>query len=166
MTLSEQSAVVLEAVEQSLLKPQGIVHWADELIGSQEIQPYWLIELSTLNSQLLADYVPLLREHAEKSHSLHRRLQVVVLAYEAGLLDLVETLSKLFQLTILGPDRDRKDALDERLADALVEWDCQEELSVVELPLQAKFHALFKEYLTDAHDVASVLAWRPQRTLA
>ena len=99
---------------------------------------------------------------------LRQRIQIVVLAHEAGLLSWPMTLQKLFRLTF-SDERFRNrgesplDALDERLKDGLVSWDCQEDLDVVEPPLQAKFTALFREYLSSAKDVAAVLPGKFKR---
>ena len=161
MTLSEQSAILLEAVEQELLRePEGIVRWADGVIVAMDEPPAWVIDLSMLRSPHLIDFVVPLREHASVPVALHRRIQVVVLAYLAGELSFADTLPKIFRVTILERHGVKRDALDERLADALVEWDCQEDLSVIEPPLRAKFEALFREYSADAQDVAAVLQWR------
>jgi hypothetical protein len=160
MTLSEQSAILLEAVEQELLRQEDIVRWADGVIVAMDKPPAWMIDLSMLTSPHLIDCVVRIREHASVPVSLHRRIQVVVLAYLAGELSFADTLPKVFRVMILERHGVERDALDERLADALVEWDCQEDLSVVEPPLRAKFEALFREYSADAQDVAAVLQWR------
>jgi len=52
------------------------------------------------------------------------------------------------------------DPLGRRLQDTLVEWDCQDDLDVIEAPLKAKFMALFQEYLVNAYDLAAVLPWK------
>ena len=44
--------------------------------------------------------------------------------------------------------------------DTLVDWDFQEDLDVIEPSLQAKFAALFREFLTDADDIAKILPWK------
>lgn len=165
MTLSEQSGILLEAARLELLEPRSIVQWADEVIASQQDPPYWLIELSTLNSQRVIDYVPLLREHSVMGLSMRRRLQIVVLAYEAEQLALGKTLSKLFASVITAERLTKRDGLDLRLRDALVDWDFQNDPSVIEEPLRNRFHDLFREYLADASDVAVVLGWPRRRML-
>jgi hypothetical protein len=47
MTVSEQCAVLMEAIEDELLQPEDIVRWADEIIVAMEKPPTWIIELAT-----------------------------------------------------------------------------------------------------------------------
>jgi hypothetical protein len=49
------------------------------------------------------------------------------------------------------------DALDDRLISALISWDCQENLDVIEPTLQARFESLFREYLVDGDEVSRIL---------
>jgi hypothetical protein len=156
MTLSEQSAVLVEAVEQELLRQVDIVRWADGVIVAMDTPPGWVIDLSVLSSPHLVDFVSVLREHASAAMSLHRRIQIVLLAYSSGALSFADTLPKLFRVVILDRHGASRDTLDERLADALVDWDFQEDLSVIEPPLRARFEALFREYLADAQEVAAL----------
>jgi hypothetical protein len=50
-----------------------------------------------------------------------------------------------------------RDPVAERLAEALVSWDCQEDLDVIEPPLRSRFEAVFPEVLRGAHEVAAIL---------
>jgi hypothetical protein len=159
MTISQQAAVTLEAVEHELLRVDGIVRWADSVIGAEEKPDFWLIELSTLNPLHITDFVSLLRAHAAETLPLHWRVQIIVLAYKAGLLSVQSSLPKLFQVLIFETKGATKDPLDEQLRDALVDWDFQEDLDVIEPSLRARFEALFREYLADAHEISTVLHW-------
>ena len=160
MTLPEQSAVLVEAVEHGLLRQEDIVRWADGFIVAMDTPPGWVIDLSVLSSPHLVDFVGVLREHAAAPMSLHRRIQIVLLAYSSGAFSFADTLPKLFRIVILEQHGMRRDTLEERLADALVDWDFQEDLSVIEPPLRARFEALFQEYLADAQEVAALLPSR------
>lgn len=164
MTISEQTSILLEAAEHDFLQPEDIVRWADAVIVAMEKPPGWVIELSTLSSSHLVDFVSSLRAEAPSALSMHRRIQIVVLAHSTGMVSLINLLPKLFHIMIheevLEGKKLQRDALDEQLRDTLVEWDCQEDLDVIELPLRVKFEALFQEYLADAHDVAAVLSWK------
>jgi hypothetical protein len=93
---------------------------------------------------------------------LRKRIQIVVLAHISGVLSLADTLPKLFRVAIVERQGARRDALDTQLVDALVDWDFQDDGTVIERPLRARFNALFREYLTDAQDVAAVLAWKSE----
>jgi hypothetical protein len=162
MSISEQAAILLEATKREFLQPEDIVRWADATIVAAEKPAAWLIQVSILNSPYMADYTPILREQAVPELALHRQIQIIVLAQDAGLLSFRETLPKLFQILII--DRFHRnehslDYLDERLKESLVEWDSQENLDVIEPSLQRKFLAMFREYLSDANEVAAVLPW-------
>ena len=167
MTLPEQTAVLLEAAEQGLLNPKTLVHWADGVIGSQASPPYWLIELSTLNSDLITDFLSILGEQAVQELSIRCQVQIILAAYEAEQLELVETLRRLFQTVIIKQDyKSPRDALDETLRDALVDWDFLENPRVIDVSLQQRLHDIFRIYLADADEVRSLLGWTPRRSLS
>jgi hypothetical protein len=160
MTLSEQSAILLEAIEDELLQPEDIVRWAAEIIVAMDKPPTWIIELSTLGSPHMTDFASRLREQAPATLPLRRQIQVVVLAHQAGLLSLSAALSQLFRITILDRGKQPLDASATRLQDLLVEWDCLDYLDVVEPTLEAKYEAMFREYLKDAEDIRTALPWK------
>jgi hypothetical protein len=160
MTLSQQAAIVLEAVEHELLRVEGIIRWADGAIVASEKPETWLIDLSTLNPSHVRDFVSLLRTHAAESLPQRWRVQIIVLAFDAGLLSLASSLPLLFRLLIVERWGAEKDSADEQLADALVAWDCQENLDVIPPVLHARFETLFRGYLADAHEISAVLLWR------
>jgi hypothetical protein len=92
---------------------------------------------------------------------MSRRLQLIALAQNAGLLSLPATLPRLYRITI-GP-RPRPpitDPLGRRLVDALYDWDEQDDLDVIEPLLQAKFTALFQQYLKNTDDIVAILPWK------
>jgi|GEM_PF-5749056 len=156
MTLSQQAAIMLEALEHELLRVDSIVRWADSAIVAADKPESWLIELSTLNPSHITDFVTILRAHADESLPLRWRVQIIVLAYDAGLLSLPVSLRRLFTILFIERKGVKKDSSDQRLADALVEWDCLE-LDVIAPPLLARFETLFRSYLADAHEVSSLL---------
>ena len=156
MTFAEQASILLEAIEAELLQPADIVRWADEILVAMENPPAWIIDVSTVHPPDLEDVVRQLREHAS-ALPVRRQVQVIVLAHDAGLLSLRDTLPKLFRVTILERGDRSLDERDKRLVEALVDWDFQEDLDVIEPSLQVRLAALFREYLTDAQEMAAVL---------
>ncbi len=165
MTLSEQCVVLIEAVEDELLQPEDIIRWADKIIVAMEKPPAWIIELSMSRSPHMVDYASRLREQASASPPVRLQIQVVVLAYDAGLLSLSATLSKLFRITMVerrGPSI--TDPLARRLVGALADWDQQDNLGVIDPSLQSKLKALFREYLTNTDDIAAILPWKFEKT--
>jgi hypothetical protein len=159
MTLSQQAAIVLEAVEHALLRVEGIIRWADALIVATEKPETWLIELSTFNPLNITDFVNLLRTHAAGSLPLRWRVQIIVLAFDAGLLSVASSLPLLFHVLFVECRGAERDSTDEQLANALVAWDCHEDLDVVPPALHARFETLFRGYLADAHEISAVLHW-------
>jgi len=157
MTITQQAAIVLDAVEHKLLRVEGIIRWADSALIAEDKPESWLIELSTFNPNDLTGVVNILRRHASGVLPLRWRVQVIVLAYAAGLLNVASSLPLLFRVVILEPNGGRKDALDERLHTALVEWDCQENLEAIPTELQARLETQFREYLIGAQKIAAVL---------
>ena len=157
MTISQQAAIVVEAVEHGLLRVVGIIRWADSVIVAEEKPASWLIDLSTHSPQDITGFVGLLRAHAADVLPLRWKVQIIVLAYDAGLLSVASSLPLLFRVLIFEANGAKKDSLDERLRDALVEWDQQEDLDVIEPSLQAKFEVLFREYLPDAQKISAIL---------
>jgi hypothetical protein len=161
MTLPEQCAILLAAIEQEILQAGDLIQWADSIIVAMEKPPAWIIELSTLYSPLTIDFASRLRAQASAPLPVSRRIQIIVLAYNSGLLSLPDTLSRLFRVMMVrGMRPPATDPLDRRLVDALHDWDEQDDLDVVELPLQAKFRELFREYRTNADDIIAILPWK------
>ena len=156
MTSSQQAAIVLEAVEQGFLHEDGIVRWADSVIATAEQPDPWLIKLAKLASSNLTDYTRILRGQSAESVPLHWRVQMVALAHQHGLLSLHDSLPKLFNILIFDPKEAPEDSLDEQLHRALVEWDGQGCLEVIEIPLANEFNKLFQEYLADAGEISAL----------
>ena len=160
MTLAEQSTVILEAINDQLLQPEDVVRWADSAIVATEEPPRWLLELSALNSPHMQDYLSRLREHAQGRVSIRGQIEVIVLAHNSGLLTFGDTLSLLFRVAITEREGRELDSVGERLEGALISWDCQEDLDVIESALRSKFEAIFLEVLRDAREIAAVLPWK------
>ena len=156
MTLFQKAAIVLEAVEQGFLHEDGIVRWADSVMAAAEKPDPWLIKLAMLSSSNITDYTRILRGQSAESVPLHWRVQMVALAHQNGLLNLHDSLPKLFNILIFDPKEAPEDSLDEQLHRALVEWDGQGCLEVIEIPLAHKFESLFQEYLADASEVSAI----------
>lgn len=133
-----------------------VVRWADSAIVAADKPESWLIELSTLSPSDITGFIRLLHTHATETLPLRWRVQIIVLAYDAGLLSLAVSLRRLFTVLFIECRGAERDSSDEQLADALVAWDCLE-LDVIELPLHARFETLFRGYLADAHEVSSLL---------
>ena len=166
MTLAEQIKVILEAIDCGFPEPEDIVLWADSVIAASYNPPLWLIELSVLKSPRLADFESILRGQEKAPLILRQRIQVSVLAHDAGLLTLQAAVTNLLRVVMLDPQGQHPGALDEPLIDALVQWDCQEGADVLGAPLGAgppesalsvTCASVFQEYLADAGEVAAVL---------
>ena len=163
MTLPEQTAILLEAIEDELLQPEDIVRWADPIIVAMEKPPMWIIDLSTLGTPHMVDCVWRLREQATEQLPQHCRIQIVALAHQAALISSSAALSKLFRIKFIERRNTRTDTverLDEELNVMLIKWDCQDDLDVIEPPFQEKLNALFREYLKNADDVVAILPWK------
>jgi hypothetical protein len=164
MTLSQQSAILVQAVEYGLLQPDDIIRWADSVIATMETPPAWLINLETMQSPHFVDLVSHLRKNAEWPLPVVTKVQLLVLAYEANRVSFNKSLSWLFQVTIVERNGAQLDELGERLRDALIELDMGEDFEVVQPPLRTKFEVIFQEYLRDANEIAAIIPWRLQRT--
>jgi hypothetical protein len=160
MIISEQVALILEAADKGIIQPEDVVQWADSIIAATDAPESWLIELSTLGSTHMQDYVPRLREHSGERMDLRRRTQLVVLAYRSGLLTFHDTLPLLFRVLISERKERERGRLEQRLVDALVSWDCQEDLDVIGPSLRSRFEAIFNEVLSGTGKIASVLPWK------
>lgn len=160
MTLSQQAAVILEAVDQDLIRANEVIRWADRAIVTSEQPPRWLVELAILNPSDITGIISLTRANATDKLPVHWRIQILVLACETGLLSLGSSLPKLFHV-LIGDARNTKESpLDERLRNALVDWDIQDCPDQVDPPLYLRFEALFREYLADAEEISGVLNWK------
>jgi hypothetical protein len=152
MTSAEETALLLEALEQGFVKADAVIRWADQAIAAAPQPPEWLIDLSTLPKIHTEDVAASLREHAQ-TLPVRRKIELIALAWQRRLLSLRDALPRLFKVTIL----DRMEQLregEEPLHDALVEWDSQEDLDVLSPELEAKFEMVLKQYLRSAADIA------------
>ena len=61
LTLAEQCAFLVAALENKLLQPAEIVRWADEIIVVMDQPREWVIGVATLNSPYGDDYADRLR---------------------------------------------------------------------------------------------------------
>ena len=156
MTLYQQAAIVLEAVEQGFFHEDGIIRWADSIIADTGKPEPWLIKLTMLASTNITDYTRILRGHGAESVPLRWRVQMVALAHQNGLLNLHDGLPKLFNIFVFDNKEAGKDSLDEQLHSALVEWESQGCLEVLEHSLAAKYEKLLREYLADAGEVSAI----------
>ncbi len=156
MTLSEKAAIVLEAVEQGFIHEDGIIRWAESASAAVEKPEPWLIKLALLTSSNITDYTRILRGQSAESVPLHWRVQMVALAHQSGLLNLHDCLPKLFNILIFDPKEAQEDSLDKQLHSALVEWEGQGGLEVIEISLANNFERLFREYLADAGEVTAI----------
>jgi hypothetical protein len=153
MTFSEQTALLLEALDRGFLKPDEIVQWADDTIVSSAKPPEWLIDLSTLVKPYKEDIAELLREHAAPL-SLRRTIELIAVAWSRQLLSVRDALSLLFKIIILDRDTAPQDRSEDTLRDVLCEWDCQEDLDLIPPTLQAKIESVLRQYLASAGDIA------------
>ncbi len=160
MTITEQVAVILEAADKGILQPEDVVRWADSIIVASEEPESWLIEVSTLGATHVQDYVSRLEEHSEGRIGLRRQVELIVLAYRSGRLELLDTLALLFRVLIIDRERRERGPLEERLVDALMSWNCQEDLDAIGPLLQSRFDELFDEILPGTNEIAAVLPWK------
>lgn len=157
MTLFEQAAVIVEAVEHGFWRADRIVRWADAEIIAARTPALWLIELSTADESDIATLMGMLRRKETDRLTLHRRIQIVALAWEAGLISLSASLPKLFAILMFEPKGATEDQLNERLHEALVDWDFHEDLDQIDPALLLTFEQLLRQYLLDAHETSELL---------
>ena len=161
MTLPEQSAIILDALDHNFVQSEHVIRWADELIATTpQPPPYWLIELSTLPKLYKEDVAALLRQHAKLPIPLRQRIELVALAWDSHKISLNAVFPLLFKITIL----DRLDSMDtklqiidETLHDVLVEWDSQEDLDVIDLRAAARMEALLRNYASGAYAITQFI---------
>ena len=156
MTHAQQVAILWEALEHGFMRVDCIVRWADSMIGGVKKPESWIMELSTLNPSDITGFLRLLREHGTEPLPLRWRVQMIVLAYEAGLLSLAVCVPKLFTVLFIDRRGAERELSDERLADALAEWDSLE-VNVIAPGLRARFEESFHDYLADANEISALL---------
>ena len=161
LNLAEQAAILAEAADNRLVCAEDIIAWADASIVAAKQPDDWMIELSTLSPPHLDQLTSMLRSFAAASPPLplERTIQIIVLAHDAGLMELPATLKRLFPPIIF--DRPKGANLtprDERMADVLVWWDCTDDLQVIDPGLKAQFLTVAREYLAEASDIVDFLA--------
>ena len=161
MTRAEETAILLEALEQGFLKPDAVIRWADEAIAASPKPPGWLIDLSALTKVHSEDVAAFWREHAA-TLPVRRRTELIAVAWQHGLLSLRDALPRLSKITILEREGAPEERIEEPLLDVLVSWDCQEDLDVLPLGLLARLAAALSEFLPGAAEIQSFLPCRPE----
>ena len=162
MTVSEQTALLLEALDYGFLEPDEIIRWADELIAVTANPAQWLIDLSILGKPYKEDVAALLRQHAQ-TLPLRRTIELVALAWSRGLLPVSDALAMLFKITILDREDAPQHGPEDALLDVLVEWECREDSDVIHPKLEARAEAVLRQYLTSAADIARFVPLKCQR---
>lgn len=158
MTRAEETAILLEALEQGFLKPDAVIRWADEVIASAPKPPGWLIDLSTLTKVHSEDVAAFLREHAAVL-PVRRKIELIAVAWQHRLLSLRDALPRLFKITILEREGAPAERIEEPLYEVLVSWDSQEDLDVLEPGLLARLEAALREFLPGAAEIEPFLPY-------
>ncbi len=162
MTVSEQTALLLEALDYGFLEPDEIIRWADESIAATPNPAQWLIDLSILGKPYKEDVAAVLRQRAE-TLPLRRTIELVALAWARGLLPVSAALAMLFKITILDREGAQQHGPEDALCDVLVEWECQQDSCVIQPELEARAEAVLRQYLTSAADIARFVPLKRQR---
>jgi len=161
MMLSDQAAALLEATELGLIQLGEVMRWVDGIVRAMDDPPEWITELYALSAEGALSFESAFRQYSTGTLSVRQQVQIILVAHEAGKLSLRSTLSKLFLQVVCPNDVSVVyEPLDEQLVDALVYWECHDDLDVFDEPLHDKLAEIFREYLSDADEVAAVLPWR------
>jgi hypothetical protein len=158
MTRAHEIAVLLEALEQGFLKPDAVIRWADAVIAAEPKPPEWLIDLSSLAKVHSEDVAAFLRSHAAEL-PVRRKIELIAVAWQRGLLSLRHSLPRLFKITILEREGEPTQRIEERLHKVLVSWDSQEDLDVLEAALLARLAAVLREFLPGAADIQPIIPY-------
>lgn len=152
----EQAAMILLAAHCGVLPVPGIREWACSVIETLPSPPFWLFDLATMRADGLAEALEILHVQAAPL-DLHTRLQTIIGCHASGLPLLPDTLRELFFVAII-ERHGQPDLPDiEPLVDALVAWDCQEDPDHIPAELEARFQAIFRDYLAEANAVMACL---------
>jgi hypothetical protein len=107
----------------------------------------------------------ILNQHADRL-PVCWKIELAALAWDRHFLSTVETLGRLFDITITGQlfsDGGRSlEIVDANLHEALVSWDSQEDLDVIKPELEMKIRAVLRRYISSASDIAQLLFTRLQ----
>jgi hypothetical protein len=158
MTRAEETAILLEALEQGFLKPDAVIRWADEVIAAEPKPPGWLIDLSTLAKVHSEDVAAFLHEHAA-ALPVRRKIELIAVAWQHRLLSLRDALPRLFKITILEREGAPTERIEEPLHKVLVSWDSQEDLDVLDPGLLARLAAALREFLRGAGEMQPFLPY-------
>jgi len=156
MNLSDEAALVLMAAEHATIDQASIVKWVDDKIAQCDIPTDWMIELSTLKSNRLVDYVSVLRHKASSElYDTEHRMMAIIDAHAAGALTLDASISALWKVWSGTRNLYDTDNFPDDFADGLVAWDCLEDISVIPPSLVHRFELLFQEFRTAHPNVTS-----------
>ena len=157
MTLPEQCAVLLDAFLRGLCKREDVVAWADRLIMNTDAAPDGVLDLSVPADRLRGDFVSILGAQAARELPLRRRVQIIMLAYDCGVIDFLDTAGRLSILLIDEQDTpptepDIKRMMDPRW-DLFILW---EQVDVRDPAKERRLEGRFGPFRTDREELRSI----------
>jgi hypothetical protein len=121
---SDEAAIILDALSFLWPSRDEIVGWCDRQIGESREVADWLVKLSTMTSPRLEDYISVLRANAsDRCLTTDEKILMCIDCYDAGEMDLPDTLGALNSIWLGDASRGITVKLDPPLEEVVSLWE-------------------------------------------
>ncbi len=135
------------AARMGLTTHNAIVAWADSHIMRLESPPYWLIELSTLQSETITEFAEIIESTSPRTLTSDEKVALAASAYLHDALGLQATLTILFRILLSGADGNSLESTTCEIEALLVEWDCFETSNDINHNFISRCRSAFQNHL-------------------
>jgi hypothetical protein len=148
MNASDEARIIVDALSFLWPDKEDIIAWADRRIAEAVDSPSWIIDLSTLNSSRLADYISILTANQSDRHlTTEEKILMCLDSYQSGALDLSNTLGAINTIWHGEDSRGKSFRLDQDLEKVCGWWELVDgHGDVIGEDLAAAAHNSFEQF--------------------
>jgi hypothetical protein len=148
MNASDEARIIVDALSFLWPDKKDIMAWADRRIAEAVDSPSWVVDLSTLNSSRLADYISILTANQSDRHlTTEEKILMCLDSYQSGALDLSNTLGAINTIWLGEDSRGKSIRLDQGLEQVCGWWELVDgHGDVIGEDLVAAAHNAFEQF--------------------
>lgn len=165
MNASDEARIIVETL--SILWPDKgeIIAWADRRIAESLDFPAWVVDLSTLNSSRLADYISILKANqSDRNLSTEEKVLMCLDSYKSGAMDLSNTLGSINSIWLGEASRGKSVRIDLDLEKVCAWWELVDgHGDSIGEDLEAAAHYAFEQFRRTHRDLRNPLPGLKQR---
>jgi hypothetical protein len=154
--LAIEAGFLVFGLREELILLADVHRWAQRAVASSDGAPAWITSL--VDGTLARSEGDVAEVMTANAHAISHRakLQALLLGFTSGRLNFEDAIKRLYRVQVT--DSWFFNIEDEPLMDALLAWDVLPEPKAISTELRAELEECFRSYLSDAGEVARVLA--------